>query len=68
MGGAIGAAIFGTRTTEMEIRRARVTNRPFAGMLGQMQHTGAFFGAQNRLGNYLIFNIVKFAGAKARAA
>ena len=37
-------------------------------LLGQMQHTGAFFRAQNRLGDHLIFDIVKFARAKARAA
>ena len=68
MRGAIGAAIFGARTAEMEIRRARIANRPFAGMFGQMQHTGAFFRAQNRLRHHLVFDVIELIGAKPRAA
>ena len=68
MGGAIGAAAFGARAAEMEVRRTGVANRPFAGMFGQVKHTGALFGAQNRLRHDLVFNVVKLIGAKPRTA
>ena len=64
MGGAIGAAAFRARATKVKLGRARVANRPFAGMLGQMQDAGAFLGAQNWLWNDLVFNLVQIAAAK----
>ena len=63
---AVGAAGFSACAAEMKIRCARVADRPFAGMLGQMKHAGALFGAQNRLRHDLILNLVQIGLAQTR--
>lgn len=68
MGCAIWAAGFGPRAAEMKLGRAGVANRPFAGMLGEMQHAGALLGAQYGLWNNLLFNIVNIVGTKTAMA
>ena len=68
MGGAIRAARFGPRAAEMKFRRTRVTDRPFACMLGEVQDAGAFLGAQNRLRHHLILDIVQIRAAETAIA
>ena len=57
MGGAIRASRFCPGATEMELGRARITDRPFAGMLGQVQHAGPLLGAENWLWDNFFFQI-----------